>query len=157
MTTALFAGSFDPFTIGHLDIVERGLRLFDRIVVGIGHNENKPGDWTPAERLAAIKVLFQNQPRVEAAVYTGLTTDFAARCGATALLRSARNEADFGYERNLADVNRNIAGIETVILTARPELAFISSSMVRELTHFGKNPSQYIAGPFQTPQKYRKQ
>lgn len=148
---ALFAGSFDPFTTGHLSIVERALRMFDHIVVAIGRNEHKTGEWDVDERVKVISALFENNPRVEVTAYRGLTAKFAQEIGADSILRSIRNVADFEYERNLADANLSIFGIDTVFLMASPEQSFISSSLVRELIHNGYDPSKYIAGDFKIP------
>lgn len=145
---AFFAGSFDPFTIGHRSIVERALRLFSKIVIAIGYNEHKPGEWTVEQRLAAIKDLYADHKDVEVISYKGLTVDAARKIGASVLLRGVRGNIDFEYERNLADTNRVISGIETVILISEPEYAFISSSMVRELLHNHHDISKYIAGNF---------
>lgn len=139
--TALFAGSFRPFTIGHLDILMRGLELFDRVVVAAGRNCNKAASDAISQDLPAIIARY---PRASFIEWDGLTVDAARLTGARWLLRSARNSADFLYEQNLADINRRIAGIDTVILTARPELACISSSMVRELASFGRDISEYL-------------
>ncbi len=145
MSTAVFAGSFDPFTVGHADIVERGLHVFDNIIIGIGYNEHKSGSSSCDNRRQAIERLYAGEPRVKVLVYTGLTVEFVRRCGADVLLRGARGSADFEYERNLADTNRAVAGVETVILVARPEFAFVSSSMVRELMHNGFDVSRFVA------------
>ena len=145
MTTAIFAGSFDPFTVGHADIVERGLRLFDKIIIAIGYNENKKAMTDPQRRMATIAEKYNGNPAVEVMLYTGLTVDLLRRTGADALLRGARSGMDFEFERNLADTNRAIAGVETVILVARPEYAFISSSMVRELIHNGYDVERFVA------------
>lgn len=147
---ALFAGSFDPFTIGHLSIVERALGMFPSIVVGIGHNERKPGEWSVSERLDAIRALFKERREIEVMAYSGLTADFAREIGASTLLRGVRGMTDFEYERNLADTNRKLFGLETVFLVSEPELAFVSSSMVRELIHNGVDAGRYIAGNFPT-------
>ena len=147
MTKGLFAGSFDPFTIGHASIVERAAAIFDRIVVAVGYNEHKSGMYGVAERVEAIRRLYAGDPRVEVESFTGLTVDFARRCGATALVRGVRGSSDFEFERNLADTNAAIADLETVLLISRPELAFVSSSMVRELIHNGYDASRYIAAP----------
>ena len=146
--TALFAGSFDPFTVGHRSIVERGLKLFDKIVVAIGYNEHKPGEWPVESRLKAIASLFAGNPRVEVTSFAGLTVDMARKCGADALLRGVRSISDFEYERTLADTNREIAELETVFLLSEPQFSFVSSSMVWELMHNGYDVSQYIAGVF---------
>ncbi|MFG6425726.1 pantetheine-phosphate adenylyltransferase [Lepagella muris] len=148
---ALFAGSFDPFTIGHQSIVERGLKIFDKLIIAVGYNEHKPGEWTAGQREKAISALYQGDPRIDVATYTGLTVDFARHCGADVLLRGVRSMADFEYERNIADTNRAIAGMETVILIAKPEFSFVSSSIVRELMHNGHDVRKYIAGDFPLP------
>lgn len=145
---ALFAGSFDPFTVGHRSIVERALSLFDEVVVAIGQNEHKRGEWTIEQRLEAISHLYASNTRVKVTVYSGLTAAFAKRIGAGVLIRGVRGNADFEYERNLADTNREIAGIDTVFLLCEPEYSFISSSMVRELIHNGFDARKYIAGDF---------
>lgn len=132
---AFFAGSFNPFTPGHADIVARGLRLFDSVVIGIGINDAKTsGAASAEERMAAIEERYLGEPRVSVIIYTDLTIDAARRCGACCLLRGARSDADFDYERNIADANRLLApDLETVILPARPELACISSTLLRDL------------------------
>lgn len=150
---ALFAGSFDPFTTGHQSIVDRGLKIFDSVVVAVGHNEHKPGEWPAAERVAAIEALYAGEPRVTVVSYTGLTVDCAAATGAGVLLRGVRSVADYEYERNLADTNREIGGIDTVFLVSDPTHSFVSSSMVRELIHHGHDASKYIAGDFPLPKR----
>lgn len=145
---ALFAGSFDPFTIGHKEIVDRALSLFGIVVIGIGYNENKSGQWTPEERLKAISGLYSNNPNVEVVCYTGLTVEFAKKINADFILRGIRGISDYEYEKSLADVNKEISGMETVLLLADPSLSFITSSMVRELIHNGYDASKYIAGDF---------
>ena len=151
---ALFAGSFDPFTVGHASIVRRALTLFDNVVIGIGYNEHKPGEWSVETRKEAISAYWVGTPEVTVETFTGLTVDFARKIGADALLRGVRSTLDFEYERNLADTNRALAGIETVLLYSLPQLSFISSSMVRELIHNGIDPAEYIAGDF--PINFRK-
>lgn len=143
--TAVYAGSFDPFTIGHADIVERALRIFDKVVIAIGYNENKKYSTNVEQRLANITALYRNEPRVTVKKYIGLTADFALSISADAvLLRGVRDISDYASELQLADTNRLISGIETVLLTARPELSCISSSMVRELLHNGCNVDKYL-------------
>ena len=141
---AFFAGSFNPFTIGHADIVERGLKLFDSVVIGIGINPAKCNPDEIGERVESIASLYADEPRVSVVSYSDLTADEAIRSGASVLLRSARDVTDFEYERNLADVNRRISGLDTVFLTARPELACVSSSLVRELRHFGRSAEEFL-------------
>ena len=140
----LFPGSFDPFTKGHADLVERGLQLFDHVVIAIGYNENKAG-WIPVEeRVKALKALYAGDSRVTVESYFCLTTDFARQCGAAAILRGIRSVKDYEYEMQLADVNRQISGIETVLLFAAPQLSSVSSSVVRELAHFGKDIKSFL-------------
>ncbi len=148
---ALFAGSFDPFTIGHSSIVDRALKIFDSVVIGIGYNEHKPGEWSVAQRLKAIKDLYADNPSVTVEAYSGLTANFAKEIGANVLLRGVRGGIDFEYERNLADTNRKVFGIDTVLLMTEPDVAFISSSMVRELLHNGVDVASFIAGDFPMP------
>ena len=145
----LFPGSFDPFTLGHADLVKRALQLFDQVVVAVGVNELKPG-WIPVvQRVEALKDFYREEPRVHVDQYTGLTIDFAASIGATAILRGLRSVKDYEYELQMADVNRQLSGIETVILFADPEFAAISSSVVRELAAFGHDISAFL------PEGYR--
>jgi len=141
---AVFPGTFDPFTTGHLSIVTRGLQLFDRIVVAVGVNDVKHSGSSAEMRVDAIKRIFADEPRVTAVAYSGLTVEVAEAEGARFLLRGVRSVADFEYERSLADINRNISGVETVILYALPELAVVSSSMVRELSRYGRDVTPYI-------------
>lgn len=146
--TAFFGGSFRPFTTGHASIVDRGLAVFDRIVIGVGINAAKPGDADQAARSAeAIRRIYAHEPRVSVEVYSDLTVDAAARCGASALLRGVRSARDFEYERDMADANRQLSGIETVLLYSLPELAAVSSSLVRELASFGRDVSKFIPQP----------
>lgn len=144
MKSAFFAGSFNPFTIGHMSVVNRALTLFDRIVIGIGINSEKQTSVTAEEQARQINSFFADRPEVEVRVYTGLTVDEARACGCTHLLRAIRSINDFEYERNLADANRNIFGMETFILYTEPELSYISSSLVRELNHHGIDTSNLI-------------
>lgn len=141
---ALFAGSFDPFTIGHKSIVDRALPLFDEIVIGVGVNSVKSGHDTAENRCRNIEAVYGAEPRVRVVAFTGLTVEAARREGAQFLLRGVRSVADFEYERQMADINRNISGIESVLIYALPELASVSSSMVRELAAYGVDVSAYL-------------
>lgn len=134
---AVFPGSFNPFTIGHDSIVRRGLTIFDSIVVALGYNEHKEGCESVMDNADAIRAIYADEPRVEVKVYTGLTVEFARQEGACCILRGVRGIADFEYEQTLAEVNRRLTGIETVLMYTLPELGCISSSMVRELEHNG--------------------
>ena len=142
--TAVFPGTFNPFTIGHQSIVERGLAIFDRIIIAIGNNANKPAGADFVKRFRDIKKVFEDNPAVEVTVYSGLTAQFAKNAGACAILRGVRNISDFEYERNLADVNKKVLGIETVFLLSLPDHSYISSSMVRELEDNGHDISHLL-------------
>lgn len=144
MKRAIFPGSFDPFTIGHHDIVMRGLDIFDEIVIGIGKNSNKQETFPLQERLERIQQAYADEPRVKVEVYEGLTIDFVTKHHAKHILRGVRSVKDFEYERDIAEANKQLSGIETVILYTRPELAHISSSLVRELYAFGKDVSKLM-------------
>ncbi len=137
----MFAGSFNPFTIGHASIVERALPMFDKIIIALGENIDKPG---ASGTLASIQALYADEPRVEVITYSGLTVDAAREHGCQFLLRGVRSVKDFEAEMTLADINRRLAGIETILLPTLPELSYVSSSMVRELDHHGHDISTYI-------------
>lgn len=144
MKTALFAGSFDPFTLGHKSIADRGLEIFDRLVIGVGVNPSKQV-WLPVEeRLERIRRVYASDPRVEVISFTGLTAEAARAYGARFLLRGVRSVADFEFERQLADINRNISGLESVLIYALPEYASLSSSAVRELASYSVDIAPYI-------------
>lgn len=141
---AIFPGSFDPFTIGHYSIVNRGLPLFDEIIIAIGVNENKHTMFSVEQRLEMITQLYANEPRVKVIAYRGLTIETAKEYGAQFLLRGVRMIQDFEYEKNLAEVNRSLSGLETVLLYTLPDQSHISSSIVRELIHYGKDVSSLL-------------
>ena len=142
--TAIFPGTFDPFTKGHESLLRRALRLFDRIVIGVGINESKKTLQLNNERIEALKALFANEDRIMVEGYTDLTIDFAKRHHAEFIIRGVRSVKDYEYELNIADINRQLSGIETIILFTEPEWAYLSSSVVRELHHFGKDISPFI-------------
>ena len=141
---AVFPGTFDPFTVGHEDIVRRGLTFADEIVIAVGINERKHTLSELEDRLQAIRRVYVNEPRVSVTSYDGLTADFAREVGAQLILRGVRSMTDYEYERNMADINRHLTDIETVLLFSSPELACVSSSMVRELIHLGKSVDEYL-------------
>ncbi|MDD6888863.1 MAG: pantetheine-phosphate adenylyltransferase [Bacteroidales bacterium] len=142
---ALFAGSFNPFTIGHQSLVDRGLELFDKIVVAVGISATKPVTQAEiAERLEPIRQLYAGDDRVEVVSYAGLTVDAAQSHGCQFLLRGIRNAIDLEYERQLADINRRISGLETVMLLTLPELSAVSSSTVRELQRYGRDVDEFL-------------
>lgn len=142
--TALFAGTFDPFTIGHYSIVKRALPMFDKIIIGIGTNSGKKCMFSVEERTKAIEKVFADETRVEVKVYNCLTMDFAKEVGTGVLLRGVRSTKDFEYEREIADLNLRLGGIETVLLISEPEHASTSSSIVRELITYGKDVSEFL-------------
>ncbi len=142
--TALFAGSFDPFTIGHYALVKRALPMFEKIVIGIGTNSGKRCMFTIEERIKAIEKAFANDPRIEVREYNTLTMDFAKEIGADVLLRGVRSVKDFEYEREIADLNLRIGNIDTVLLISEPQHASTSSSIVRELITYGKDVTELL-------------
>lgn len=147
MKTGVFVGSFNPFTIGHDSIVRRAAGLFDRLVIGVvGDQVNKPGMPSADERIRAIATLYKDVPAIEVKPYYGLAVDFARAEGARYIIKGVRSAKDFEYEREQADINRQISGgsIETVLLYAEPQYASVSSSMVRELQHFGADVSAFL-------------
>lgn len=144
---ALFPGSFDPFTIGHADIVKRALAMFDKVVIGVGVNENKRNQWSAAQRVDAIRQIYCGNPCVEVVSYECLTVDIAQQVGADFILRGIRSVKDFEYERDIAGVNKRLSGIETVFLLSDPAYADISSGVVRELMAFGKDVSAFLPHP----------
>lgn len=145
MSTGIFVGSFNPFTIGHDSIVERALPLFDRLVIGVvGDQVHKPDMPSAEERVRAIADLYANEPRISVKPYYGLAVDFARAENARFIVKGVRSVKDFEYEREQADVNRQLAGIETILLYSEPQYSSISSSMVRELQHFGVDVSAYL-------------
>lgn len=142
---AMFPGSFNPFTKGHQSLVERGLEMFDTIVIAVGISSSKQvSEAEIIDRLEPIHRIYSKNERVEVIHYTGLTVDAAREHNCKFLLRGIRNSIDMEYERTLADVNRRIAGIETVVLFTLPEHASISSSMVRELQHYGHDVTDFM-------------
>lgn len=144
MKTGIFVGSFDPFTTGHDAIVRRALPLFDRIVIGVGVNERKQYMYSTQVRVKRIETLYANEPKIEVKAYNDLTIDFARREGAEFIIKGVRSIKDFEYEREQADINRKIGGVDTVLLYAEPQFESVSSSMVRELIHFGKDAGEFI-------------
>jgi pantetheine-phosphate adenylyltransferase len=144
MKRAIFPGTFDPFTIGHYDIVKRGLALFDEIVIGVGVNQSKKTFYSVEKRVDIIRQAFHNDPRVTVVPYDSLTVDFALQAEAGFILRGLRSVNDFEYERTIADANKHMAGIETIILNTDPHYSFISSTVVRDLLAYGKDISLFL-------------
>lgn len=140
----VFAGSFNPFTIGHADIVSRALKIFDEVIIAIGVNEHKQSDSERENSANDIRLLYASDERVKVAIYHGLTADFAKSAGACCMIRGVRSAADYDYEKNLADINLEILGIDTLLMPCRPNLSHISSSAVRELKHNGYDINQFL-------------
>ena len=141
---ALFPGSFDPFTRGHESIVRRALPLFDKFIIAIGVNADKRSFMTMEQRKAWIESIFKNDEQVQVIAYTGLTVDIAREVGAQFIVRGVRLIQDFENEKHLAEVNRDLTGIETILLYTLPEYSHISSSIVRELFRYGQDISPYL-------------
>lgn len=144
MKKAIFPGTFDPFTLGHHSIVKRALAFMDEVIIGIGINENKRCLMPVEKRLECIRKLYAEEPRVKVLPYSGLTVDFAVEQGAGIIVRGIRSVKDFEYEEGIADINRKLSGIDTVFLFTEPEYSAISSSVVRELLHYGKDVSTFL-------------
>ena len=141
---ALFPGSFDPFTRGHESIVRRALPLFDEFVIAIGVNADKRSFMSMEQRKAWIESVFKDAPTVRVITYNGMTIDAAREVGAQFIVRGVRLIQDFENEKHLAEVNRDLTGIETILLYTLPEYSHISSSIVRELVHYGQDVSAYL-------------
>lgn len=140
----LFPGTFDPLTLGHVDIINRALPLFDKIIVGIGLNAAKAPMFTPEQRLEWIREIYKDEERVEGAVYEGLTINYCQKIGANFILRGIRYVSDFEYEKTIADANRTLdKSIETIFLTGEPKYTSVASTIVRDIIRNGGN-----AGPF---------
>ena len=144
MRIGVFSGSFDPFTIGHKAIVDRSLGLFDKVVVAFGVNRAKKPYMPIEERIERVRQAYKGDSRVEVMSYEGLTVDLMEQLGAHYIIKGVRNSIDFEYERNMAEINRKLSGVETLILIADGEFAHVSSSLVRELASFGKDIEKYI-------------
>lgn len=144
MRRAIFPGTFDPFTIGHYSIVTRALSFMDEIVIGIGVNENKNTYFPIDKRVQMVRDFYQKDQRVSVASYDCLTIDFARKVDADFIIRGIRTVKDFEYEETIADINRKLAGVETILLFTEPELTCISSTIVRELLQYGKDISRFL-------------
>ena len=144
MRNGIFVGSFDPYTIGHDSIVRRALPLFDRIIIGVGFNERKKYMQTTEQRVETIRRIYESEPKIEVKQYNDLTVDFARREQAEFIIKGVRSVKDFEYEREQADINRQLTGIETVLFFAEAGMESISSSVVRELVHFGKDVRRFL-------------
>lgn len=144
MKRAVFPGSFDPITLGHVDIIERALPLFDEIIIAIGINADKKYMFESEKRQEFIRQTFKDQPKIKIDTYTGLTVDYCKKIDATFILRGLRNPADFEFEKAIAQTNRKLSGIETVFLLTSAETSFISSSIVRDIIRNHGNVSVLV-------------
>ena len=145
MAISLFAGSFDPVTYGHLDIIKTSASMFDKVIVAIGVNESKSSFIPVSQRLELITGCVKDIPNVEVCSYEGLTVDFAKQKNATVLIRGIRNSKDFEFEQELAQINSKLhSGIQTVYLIAKPEYACVSSSAVKEIYANGGDLSKFV-------------
>jgi pantetheine-phosphate adenylyltransferase len=145
MRICLFPGTFDPVTLGHVDIINRALPVFDKIVVGIGLNAAKAPMFSPEQRMNWIREIYKDEERVEGAVYEGLTIDFCKKIGARFILRGIRYVSDFEYEKTIADANRTLdKTIETIFLTGEPKYTSVASTIVRDIIRNGGNADPFL-------------
>jgi pantetheine-phosphate adenylyltransferase len=141
----LFPGTFDPVTLGHVDIIDRSLPLFDKLVVGIGLNASKAVMFSAEQRLQWIQEIYKDKPKVEGAIYEGLTVDYCKMIGAKFIMRGIRYVSDFEYEKAIADANRTLdKSIETVFLTGEPKYTSVASTIVRDIIRNGGNASLFL-------------
>ncbi len=150
MRRAIFPGSFDPLTLGHHDIIMRGITLFDELIIAVGINADKKYMFTLEERLDFITRAFNNEPKIKVLTYQGLTVDFCAKVGADFILRGLRNPADFEFEKAIAHTNRKLSEIETVFLLTSSGKSFISSSIVRDVIRNGGDYSGLVPDTVRT-------
>lgn len=144
MNRAIFPGTFDPFTIGHESIVRRALTFVDEVIIAIGINEQKHSLFPIEKREQMIRDYYKDEPRVKVMSYSNLTVDFAHEVGANTIIRGIRTVKDFEYEETIADINRKLTGVETILLFTEPELTSVSSTIVRELMKYGKDITQFL-------------
>ena len=133
MKKAVFPGSFDPITLGHVDLIYRGLEIFDEIIIAIGVNADKKQLFPLEDKIQQIKNAFINEPRIKVTSYKGLTIDFCKSVNSKYILRGLRNSSDFNYEQSIAQTNSSLSLIESVFLISSPQLAYISSTIVRDI------------------------
>lgn len=144
MRKAIYPGTFDPVTLGHLDVIRRGAALFDVLIVGVGDNPEKPSLFTLDERLAMLRREVARLPGVEVRPFRGLVTSFARECGCSVLLRGVRGAGDLEYELQMAATNRAASGVETLMLPPSPGVAFINARYVREIASGGGDVSSFV-------------
>jgi pantetheine-phosphate adenylyltransferase len=145
MRICLFPGTFDPVTLGHIDIINRALPLFDEIYVGIGINSAKSPMFSPEQRMEWFKAIYRYEPRVKSVVYDGLTIHYCKKIGARFILRGIRYVSDFEYEKTIADANRTLdKNIETIFLTGEPKYTSVASTIVRDILRNGGDASPFL-------------
>lgn len=144
MRRAIFPGSFDPLTLGHSDIINRGITLFDELIIAIGINAEKKYMFSLDERKGFVTKAFENQPKIKVMTYEGLTVNFCQKVGADFILRGLRNPADFEFEKAIAHTNRKLSEIETVFLLTASNTSYISSSIVRDVIRNGGDYSVLV-------------
>ena len=144
MNKAIFPGSFDPITLGHVDIINRGVTLFDEVIIAIGENSSKNYMFSLEERIAFIETTFKDNPKVSVVSYSGLTIDFCKAIGVEFILRGLRNPADFEFEKAIAHTNRHLSTLETVFFLTSAQTSFISSSIVREIIRYDGNYKKLV-------------
>jgi pantetheine-phosphate adenylyltransferase len=145
MRIALFPGTFDPITLGHTDVINRALPLFDQIIIGIGMNSGKQTLFNIDQRCQWIKDVYQNESKIDVQTYEGLTVRFCASIGATYILRGIRNVGDFEYEKSIADMNRHLSpNIETIFLACAPQFSSYSSTIVRDVIRHQGDYAQFV-------------
>jgi pantetheine-phosphate adenylyltransferase len=143
--TAVFPGSFDPLTVGHVEVISRSLELFDKVIVGVGNNTSKNYMFPLQDRVMFIRDTFSHVPQIEVEAYNGLTVDFCKRAGARFILRGLRTSADFEFERSIAQMNHYLDnGIETIFLLSSPQYAPVSSTIIRDIIRHGGNASPFV-------------
>jgi pantetheine-phosphate adenylyltransferase len=141
---ALFPGSFDPITNGHVDIIRRALPIFDEVVIGIGQNSAKNYLFSLEQRKKWIETVFKNDPQITVQVYSSLTVDFCLQIGAGYIIRGLRSAPDFEYEKNIAQFNKALHGVDTIFFITEPSLSPISSTIVRDIIRNNGNPSAFL-------------
>lgn len=145
---ALFPGTFDPVTLGHTDIIDRSLNLFDKLYIGIGKNANKQPMFSDEQRLQWLREIYKDEPRVEALIYEGLTVECCRQVNANYILRGIRYVSDFEYEKVIADMNRSLdLNIETIFLTCSPQYTSVASTLVRDIIRHGADAGMFLPEP----------